>query len=275
MPGQVRFSNVGIFTRNQKKAKGFYVRKVGLKVRQHIPKMGYLELGASVGGGDASLNIWQPTRETWGEDYRAALKQVGQATGIGFRTADLDKTLAMMKRRGVKVDWVEEEPGGRMASILDPEHNSIFVYESAKSRTHGAGLDKLDFVTIVTRDANRAGIFFSRVLGMKRLKTFGLGMLDYRLSPKGTALVPFKPMRDLYDRVSDYRDDLAHIGEDTSIMFETSDVYSFQERLLKKGVRFKAKAKPASWGGIEAYFYDPDKNLYMVYQPVTLPRRKK
>ncbi len=269
------FASVGLFSRHQNKAKGFYVGKVGLKVRQYIPKMGYLALGASVGGSDASLNIWQPTREWWGEDYREALEQVGQVTGIGFRTSNLDKTLQAMKRRGVKVDWIENEPGGKMASILDPESNSVFVYESARSRTRKAGLDMLDFVTIVTRDANRAGIFFSRILGMKRLSTFGAGMPDYRLSAKGTALVPFKPMKDMYDHVSDYRDDVAHIGEDTSVMFRTRDIRSLQASLLGEGVRFKIKARQASWGGIEGYFYDPDKNLYMVYQPATATRKKR
>ncbi len=264
-----------MFTRNQKSAKDFYVKKVGLKVRQYILDMGYLALGTSARGNDASLNVWQPTRELWGEDYREALKQVGQVTGIGFRTSDLDKTLQSMKRRGVKVDWIEDEPGGRMASIMDPEANSIFIHESARSRTRKAGLDKLDFVTIATRDANGTGVFFSKTLGMKRLRTFGDGMPDYRLSPKGTALVPFKPMKDMYDHASDYKEDIAHIGEDTSVMFETRDIHSLQASLLKKGVRFKIKARPTTWGGIEAYFYDPDKNLYMVYQPAAAPRKKK
>ncbi|MEK6986652.1 MAG: VOC family protein, partial [Candidatus Thermoplasmatota archaeon] len=158
-------SHVGVFVRDQKKAKEFYTKKLGLKVRSLIPKMGYLALGATKGGEDASLNLWQPTREMWGPEYDDAVKQIGVVTGIGFRTTNLEKTIADLKRRQVKVEGPGQEGEGRLASIYDPDGNVVFAYEPAKPKVRRAGLLSLDFVTIASRDASRAGEFFTKALG--------------------------------------------------------------------------------------------------------------
>ena len=158
-------SNVGIYTRSQKKAKAFYTRKIGLKVREYYPEWGYLALGAAKRGKDADLNIWQPTRKTWVKDYREAISQVGQVTGVGFRTGNLDKTVETLKAKKVKVDWMGGEGEGRMASILDMDGNSFFAYEPSKSRGRKPGLASLDFVTIATKDSNKAGEFSPRSRG--------------------------------------------------------------------------------------------------------------
>ena len=57
--------NVGVFVKDLKKAKQFYTRKVGLVVRDEMPKFGYVALGATKGGADADLNVWQPV-PSWG-----------------------------------------------------------------------------------------------------------------------------------------------------------------------------------------------------------------
>ena len=267
-------SNVGVFTRNLKKAKEFYVRKVGLKVREQYPKWGYLALGPTKKGKDADLNIWQPTKEMWGKDYEEAIGQVGQVTGVGFRTGNIDKTVETLRARNVKVDWMGDEGEGRMASILDPDGNSFFVSGPSKSGGRKPGLASLDFVTIVTKDSKKAGEFFTKKLGMRRGDSFGEGLVDYRLNPRGTAIVPFKPTKDMYENVAEYAEDLAHIGENTSIMFETKHIRDVQKTLLSKGVKFGRKAEHASWGGMEAEFYDLDKNIYTIMQPSSVTKRE-
>ena len=261
-----RLNEVGIFTRNQNLSKEFYTRKIGLKVRSEIPKMGYLALGATKGGEDASLDLWQPTREGFGEDYDDAAKQVGTVTGIGFRTGNLEKTVQTLSKNGVKI----ETEGDGFARFWDPDGNVVFVSEPPRQQARRAGLQALDFVTVVTRDAAKADGFFTKALGMKARKVRGgEGEGDftvYRLGPKGTAVMPFTPNRAMYDNPADYEEDLAHVGENTWIMFTVDDVHAVQEKLLGERVRFKAKAKRQDWGGIAAEICDPDGNSYMIYQ---------
>jgi catechol 2,3-dioxygenase-like lactoylglutathione lyase family enzyme len=160
-------SHVGVFVRDQKKAKDFYTKKLGLAVRSSIPKMGYLALGATKGGKDASLNLWQPTPEMFGSEYENAQKQIGGITGIGFLTTNLEKTIETLKSKGVKVEGPGEEG---MATVYDPDGNAVFVFEPPKPKVRRAGLRSLEFVTIASRDADRAGEFFTKVLGMKSKK---------------------------------------------------------------------------------------------------------
>jgi catechol 2,3-dioxygenase-like lactoylglutathione lyase family enzyme len=91
-------------------------------------------------------------------------------------------------------------------------------------------------------------------------------MTEYRLSREGTALTPFTPSPEFYKDPKDYENDLAHIGENTSIMFSTKDIYGVQDRLTDRGVRFHRKATKADWGGIDAEFLDPDDNRYALIQ---------
>ncbi len=232
-----------------------------------MPKLGYLELGATKGGEDASLLLWQPTQEMWGERYDSAMKSIGQVTGVGFRTTNLDKTLESLKRRGVKVEGPGPEGTGRIASLYDPDGNVIFAYEPPKPKVRRPGLSALDFITIVSRDEKQAGEFLTKALGMRRRRLAREQMTEYRLSPRGTALLPFTPKKENYEDPADYDADMTHIGEETSIMFTTQDIYATQETLLSRGIRFKKKAEKAMWGGIEAEFFDPDDNVYSLVQP--------
>src|SRR5881628_3926254 len=89
---KLQLTDVEIYVKDLKAAKAFYTKKIGLKVRSSMPKYGYLALGATTGGKDASLTPWQPTPE-WGQEiYEARLKMIGGITGIGFLTNDLKGT---------------------------------------------------------------------------------------------------------------------------------------------------------------------------------------
>lgn len=258
-------SHVGVYVRDQKKAKAFYTKKLGLAVRSSVPKMGYLALGATKGGKDASLDLWQPSPEALGADYETVAKMIGGITGIGFMTTNLDKTIKTLKSKGVHV----EPPGegeGSMASIHDPDGNVLFLFEAPKPKVRRAGLRSLEFVTIASRDADKAGEFFTKSLGMKGKKLPQEGMTEYRLAREGTALVPFTPNRALYSDDKSYEEDLAHIGEFTSVIFSTKGIHGVQDQLESRGVRFRQRAKETNWGGIDAEFLDPDENRYTLMQ---------
>ncbi len=258
-------SHVGVFVRDQKKAKDFYTRKLGLAVRSSMPKMGFLALGATKGGADASLNLWQPTPEGWGDDFENVSKQIGGITGIGFMTSNLSKTVETLRSKGVQVDSPREETGG-MAGIHDPDGNILFLFEDPKPKVRRGGLRSLEFVTIASHDADKAGEFFTKTLGMKGKKLPLEGMTEYRLSREGTALVPFTPSRESYPDEKSYNDDMAHIGEFTSVVFSTKGIHGVQNQLESRGVRFRQRAKETDWGGIDAEFLDPDENRYTLMQ---------
>lgn len=258
-------AEVGIFVKDLKKARQFYTRKLGLKVRSAMPKFGYLALGATLRGDDAALDLWAP-EPSWGQAmYESGLKQIGTVTGVGYQTNSLDKTAAAFKRAGVKVEVTKDPAGERFGRFEDLDGNTLFLFQSRRPKVNRGGLSKLDFVTVVTRDLARSGEFFTKALGMKGKRT-SEGFAEYRLGPKGTAISPFTPNREMYDNPADYEADMAHIGEQTSIGFEVEDIYALQEKLMARGVRFSKKATKETWGGIQAKFLDPDDNEYALVE---------
>ena len=254
-------SNVGIFVSNQKRARDFYTKKLGLKVVGGMPDWGYLEMAVKKGGRDAVLNLWTP--KAWGLSPKEAKSKVGVTTGVGFHADNFEGTIAQLRRRGVKVDVWSEGDGWYMATVHDPDGNGLFISSDAKTSKKKPGLTRLDYVTISSRSTKRAGEFFKK-LGLKKA---GGEWAVYRASPGGTALMPFTVKRSNYERVSDYRADLAAIGEDTAIMLKTKSAYTLEKELRKRGVKFESKMEPQDWGGVSANIFDPDRNKYMLFQP--------
>ena len=257
-------SEVGIFTRDLKLSQAFYTRKIGLAVRSSMPKIEYLQLGATKGGKDAGLDLWHPV-PSWGEPtYQDGLKSIGTVAGLAFTTGNLPKTVENLGGKGVKVETQYEG----FARFWDPDGNTLFVTEQERPKVRRAGLQKLDWVTVVTRDEAKSGEFF-RTLGMKRGRVRGRDgetYTQYKLSPEGTAVLPFRPTREMYDEPSDYDADMAHIGENTSIGFEVDDVEAVQEKLLSKGITVKERVTKQSWGGTTIRVLDPDGNEYLLYK---------
>lgn len=268
--------SVNVFTKDWKKAKDFYVRKVGLRVREEMPEFGYLALGATKGGEDASITVWEPNPPTW-DGYEEAVKGIGDVTGIGFSTSNFDKTVQTLKRNRVKVDtqpMSEEGEEGRFGRFRDADGNVLFIVESTRAKVRRPGLSKLEFVTVACRDAAKTGAFFTKSLGMRGRRTPEQDLNEFRVTARGTAVVPFTPKREGYRDPADYEADMAHIGERTWIVFSTRDLPGLQDKLLTKGVRFKQKAEVKEWGGMEAEIYDPDDNIYGIIQYPLVRRGK-
>ncbi len=260
-------SDIGVIVSDRKKARAFYTKTLGLKIRSEMKDSGYVALGTTLRGEDASLTPWQPD-PVWGtEMYERAMKDLGTVTGIGFRTGNLEKTVAALKRKKVKVEMSDTEDSERIARFHDPDENVFFVFEPRRQSRRVAGLLSLGFVTVVSRDSKKAGEFFTNSLGL-RGKVDAQGFGEFRVKPKGTAVSPFTPNKEMYEDPKDYDEDLAHVGEVTRIGFMTDDVYELQDQLMVKGVRFSQKAQRESWGGIQARFLDRDDNEYSVVQMV-------
>ena len=258
-------SDIDIMVKDQRRARTFYTEKLGMRVRSEDAKFGYLNLGATKGGADAGLSLWQPSPQWPSAMYEEGMKQIGVVTGIGFRTSDLARTAEALRKRRVKV----EKDSETFARIWDADGNVLFLQQPSRPKVRRAGLQRLEFVTVVSRDAAKGGLFFTKALGMRGKRTQGTegeAFTVYRLSPKGTAIMPFAPTREMYDNPADYDADLAHLGENTSIGFATRDIQGVQEALIARGVRFSQKAEKQPWGGWSARFLDADDNVYSIIQ---------
>lgn len=257
-------SDVGVFTADQDVAKKFYTEKAGLAVRESRPEFGYLALGTTKQGTDASIDVWQPTPD-WGDEYEEGARSIGTVTGLGFLTGNLEKTIRGMSKRGVKV----EKESDTFARFWDADGNALFIQEEREAKGATPGLSSLGWVTVVIKDERRAAGFFE-TLGLESTLVPGGEAGEeypiYRLSSQGTAILPFTPTPEMYDDPADYKSDMAHIGENTSIVFLTDDAYALQDELLSKGIAFRKKAEERPWGGIAMRVYDPDKNHYMIIQ---------
>jgi catechol 2,3-dioxygenase-like lactoylglutathione lyase family enzyme len=262
---KLQLTDLEIYVKDLKATRAFYTKKIGLKVRSFLPKWGYLALGATKGGADAALTPWQPTKEWGAEMYESRMKMIGGVTGIGFLTNDLKGTVADLKKKDVKSEVERED--GTFGRFTDPDGNVLFVAQPDKPKVRRKGLSALSFVTVASADSKKTGEFFRKALGMRQRRVPGEeGFVDYRLSDKGTSIMPFTPTKEMYDNPADYEADKAHIGEETGIGFTTDNIYRLQDQLMAKGVRFKEKAEAQGWGGIMARFYDPDDNVYAVVE---------
>ncbi|MGI0149519.1 MAG: VOC family protein, partial [Thermoplasmata archaeon] len=179
-------TDIGVYVKDLKAARAFYTKKIGLKVRSSMPKWGYLALGATKGGEDSALTPWAPSLE-WGQaDHEARLKMIGGVTGIGFVTSDLKRTVADLKKKGVKA--AVDGDAGTFGRFTDPDGNVVFLVQPPKTKVHRAGLSALAFVTVVSRDMKKSGEFFRKALGMRERRSPGEEgeeeFVSYLLSPK-------------------------------------------------------------------------------------------
>src|SRR5437762_14167004 len=118
---KLQLTDLEIYVKDLKAAKAFYTKKIGLKVRSSMPKYGYLALGATTGGKDASLTPWQPTPEGGQEIYEARLKMNGRLTGTGYLTNDMKGTAADLKKKRAKAE--NERAEGTIGRIRQPDGN--------------------------------------------------------------------------------------------------------------------------------------------------------
>src|SRR5439155_24129781 len=95
--------------------------------------------------------------------YESRLKMIGGVTGIGFITNDLKRTVADLKKKGVKtaVDG-ESETFGR---FTDPAGNVLFLAQPAKPKVRRAGVSALGVVTGAPLDSKETGEVFRNALG--------------------------------------------------------------------------------------------------------------
>ena len=120
--------NVGtvcLFINDQDKAKDFYVNKLGFELRQDVP-MGPSRW-VSVAPKEAETEVILYKVDGNWEHYREV---VGKSQAITFNVTGMDKLIAGLKAKGVRVVLEpESQPWGKQAIIQDDEGNGLILIE--------------------------------------------------------------------------------------------------------------------------------------------------
>src|SRR3990172_3606469 len=240
---------VGTFTADQKRAKAFLPRRSGSAYGPRTPRRDTWSWARTRTG---LTRAWSPGSRCRG--WARATRPPRSASGRSRASASPRTTWRRRWRPGAGRAGRPRWRGGR------------------KQRDDKSGVTGLAFVTIIAKDTKRSAGFFTNALGMTGAPTASGRFTEYRLAEEATAVMPFTPDPAMYDDASEAAGDLAHLGEDTNIVFTSPDIQRAQAFLMSRGVRFKRKAEASKWGGWEAEFYDADDNIYWLSQPAPAKR---
>lgn len=131
--GLDRVDFVNVVVRNLRAAKDFYHTSLGLKPGEELDTMAWVAFHCA-DKASAAVGVFEPVEETYEDPdaYAADIAHVGEATGVAFRTRDLEGCLAELRARGVTMTSPPERgpEGGRRAEIADPDGNTFTVLEA-------------------------------------------------------------------------------------------------------------------------------------------------
>lgn len=115
-----KLGQVQIFVSDLEKAKKWYSENLGMKLVEEYPKMKCARMKL----GDTEFFIETPN-PAWGEGWDAV--NVGGRTPIIFAVDDVVRTVAVMKKKGVRfVEELSMRPWGEMKAVFaDPDGNEF------------------------------------------------------------------------------------------------------------------------------------------------------
>lgn len=131
------------------------------------------------------------------------------------------------------------------------------------------GITRLGSVPVFVRDQARAIAFYRDRLGLQVVLDVPLGggrrWIALARAPGETELILFHPAS--YAGRADKTAALeARVGQWTGIVFLTDDIERTYRLLRERGVAFDGPPKRQAWGGVEAFFSDPEGNRFHLVQ---------
>ena len=128
---------------------------------------------------------------------------------------------------------------------------------------------EVSYATVYVTDQDRALDFYTRVLGLEKLRDLPLGpgsrWIEVGTPGAATTILLYRPTeaspggRDVSERRS-------RIGHETGIGLRTDDIKAVFERLRVANARIDEEPRAESWG-TQGIFADPDGNRFVVVQP--------
>jgi catechol 2,3-dioxygenase-like lactoylglutathione lyase family enzyme len=127
-------------------------------------------------------------------------------------------------------------------------------------------ITRLGAVPVFVSDQERALEFYRDKLGFVVVMDQQYGdfrWLTVARRPGETEIILFKPVPSLGPGAEALKE---RIGAWTGIVFHSDDIWGDYERLCQKGVEFEAEPSRQGWGGVETWFFDPDRNRFHLGQ---------
>ena len=185
----------------------------------------------------------------------------GAVEGLQLVVSDFDDLRAGLIERGVDVSEVilNSPPGGpdyKFASFRDPDGNGWLLKEDlAAEGSSGPEFDVtgVDFITVPTRDFEKADEFYGSVLGLERSKRWGsmpagefeTGNLTIAVMQSDAFGIEFK-------------------RHSHPVALHVADVGAARAELEARGVTFAADTLDSGVCHM-AHFHDPDGNVLMLH----------
>jgi catechol 2,3-dioxygenase-like lactoylglutathione lyase family enzyme len=135
---------VAVVVRDLERSMAWYTGVLGLRVREHDPETGYVEL--SLGRGASAISLVAP-RPEWGEPYYTeALGRIGQSTGVVFQTDSVRALELRLEHAGARITArpASQPWGGRTLRFSDPDGNEFLGFEPAESSARAGGSGRTD-----------------------------------------------------------------------------------------------------------------------------------
>jgi predicted enzyme related to lactoylglutathione lyase len=108
------FATVAVVVRDEKKAVKWYTDKLGFR---HVDKFDHWHT-VSPKGSSVRIHLCPDSKPEKGN------------TGFMFTTKDIEKEVAALKKKGVKITMpIKEESYGTLAMFADPDGNEFFIFE--------------------------------------------------------------------------------------------------------------------------------------------------
>ena len=111
---------------------------------------------------------------------------------------------------------------------------------------------KLAYARIFVRDLDLAVSFYGETLALKQL---------WRNDQDGHAGFDGEGCTLIVERITPEEDDEGASGRFTGFSFQVPNIEEVYRRLSNQGVRFTQPSRKMEWGGILAYFNDPEGNV--------------
>jgi predicted enzyme related to lactoylglutathione lyase len=178
--------------------------------------------------------------------------------GIAIGVADVDEARKRLEPAGVEFHGETFDSGVcNGAPFTDPDGNMLLLHHRYAPLTpwdgEVTGVERTDFVGVITQDLERAEPFYEDVLGLRRNPNHTPGWPEFETGGATLALT-----------------DVAKTGQEFApnggaVALRVPDVAAAMERLQAEGVEFQFPEVYDSGVCHMAFFADPDGNRFMLH----------
>ena len=241
---------VGYPVTDQARARAFYEGVLGLKATMEMDSDGHFWIEYEIGDSTLGLsNYWKPPTEP----------KMGPISAL--EVGDYDRTLALLKEKGVPILETNESPVCFSTMFADPDGNSLFIHKRKGAPVVPQTVIGMPFTCYPVRDRQRAYDFCENLFGLTRTQPDFVSpegfWSEYNIGTGTLALGDFwKPAAE---------QEMA-----PALALELDDFDAAVAELRAKNIRITMEPMetPVCFLGV---ILDPDGNSYFIHKRKTTP----